>query len=235
MPNKILVVDDDPPTCELITEVLSGAEVEASCLTDSHAAAGRIQREKFDAVFLDARMPAPDGMELTRMIRKSGVNAKTIVVMITGEGEQNFLSRAFQVGANFVLFKPIDRRSLLRLLRITQGPIDRERRRFTRVSVRRPVAICLGKERVRAMTVDLSASGMLVQAEQRFSVGATLEFSLDLGMNWKPVQGVARVIRFVGDDFMGLEFQSLPVAQVEILEEFLLPLILRFVSPAKVS
>ena len=53
VPNKILVVDDDPPTCELITEVFSAAEVDAFSLTDSDAAASRLRKEKFDAVFLD--------------------------------------------------------------------------------------------------------------------------------------------------------------------------------------
>jgi CheY-like chemotaxis protein len=226
MANKILVVDDDAPTCELITDVLLGADVQAFSLTDSSAAALRLQKEKFDAVFLDARMPQPDGIELTRQIRSSGLNVKTPVVMITGEGEQQFLTRAFEVGANFVLFKPVDRQALLRLLRVTQGPIDRERRRFTRVSVRCEVSIKLGQERVRGMTVDLSASGMLVQAGSRFPVGSRLDFTLNLGASKRSLQGSAYLVRLVGEDFMGLEFQSLPPAEAETLQEFLLPHIL---------
>jgi len=226
MANKILVVDDDLPTCELITTVLRAAEVEAFSLTDSREAAMRLRKEKFDGVFLDARMPQLDGIELTRQIRHSGLNAKTLVVMITGDGEQQFLARAFQVGANFVLFKPVDRQSLLRLLRVTQGPIDRERRRFTRVSVRREVSINLGKDRVRGMTVDLSASGMLVQSDCQFPVGSRVEFILDLGKNQRSLRGVAKIVRHVGDDFMGLEFHPLPTGDAETLHDFLLPQIL---------
>ncbi len=140
VPNKILVVDDDPPTCELITEVLSAAEVDAFSLTDSDAAVSRLRKEKFDAVFLDVRMPHP-GASMNAADRKSGLNVRTPIVMISCEGEQQFLTRAFEVGANFVLFKPVDRQALLRLLRVTQGPIERERRRFTRVSVRSEVFI----------------------------------------------------------------------------------------------
>jgi len=223
MPNKILVVDDDPPTCELITEVLNTAEVDAFSLTDSDAAATRLQCEKFDAVFLDAHMPGPDGIELTRQIRRSGLNLKTPIVIITGNGEHQFLKRAFEVGANFVLFKPVDRQALLRLLRATQGTIDREKRRFARVSVRCEVLITMGQERVRSMTVDLSATGMLVQGDCRFPVGSRVEFRLNLGANHTDLRGMARVVRFVGDDFMGLEFQSLPSAESEALHAFLLP------------
>lgn len=235
MPNKILVVDDDAPTCELITEVLHAAEVEALSLTDSNAASTRLQKEKFDAVFLDAHMPRPDGIELTRQIRHSGLNLKTPIVIITGNGEQQFLTRAFEVGANFVLFKPVDRQALLRLLRATQGTIDRERRRFARVSVRCEVFITLGHERVRGMTVDLSATGMLVQGECRFPVGARVEFRLSLASNRADLRGAARIVRFVGDDFMGLEFQSLAPPEVEALQTFLMPHILRASNSARAS
>ena len=85
MTTKVLVVDDDPLTCELIHEVLSSAEIEACGVTDSRKAAALLQQEKFDAAFLDARMPAPDGIELTRQIRASALNKKTLVVMITGD------------------------------------------------------------------------------------------------------------------------------------------------------
>jgi CheY-like chemotaxis protein len=223
MPNKILVVDDDPPTCELIAEVLNAAEVDAFSFTDSSAAATRLRSEKFDAVFLDAHMPRPDGIELTRQIRHSGLNVKTPIIIITGNGEQQFLTRAFEVGANFVLFKPVDRQALLRLLRATQGTIDREKRRFARVSVRCEVFITLGQERVRGMTVDLSATGMLVQGDCRFPVGSRVEFRLNLGTNHTDLRGTARVVRFVGDNFMGIEFQSLPSAESEALHAFLLP------------
>ncbi len=132
MPIKILVVDDDPITCELIEEVLSSVGIEAHTLTDSNPAAARLKEEKFDAAFLDLRMPPPDGIELVRRMRASGINQKTLIVMITGEQDRAFLTRAFQLGANFVLFKPIDRHSLMRLIRATQGPIERERERFSR-------------------------------------------------------------------------------------------------------
>jgi len=226
MTNKILVVDDDAPTCELITEVLQTAEVETFSLTDSSAAAAQLRREKFDAVFLDAHMPRPDGIELTRQIRHSGLNLKTPVIIITGNGEQQFLTQAFEVGANFVLFKPVDRQALLRLLRATQGTIDRERRRFARVRVRCEAFISMGQERMRGVTADLSATGMLVQGECRFPVGSRVEFSLDLGRSHADMRGTARIVRFVGQDFMGLEFQSLSPPEAEALETFLLPHIL---------
>jgi CheY-like chemotaxis protein len=109
VPSRILVVDDDPTVCELIQEVLAAAEMESFALTDSKEAATRIAQERFDAIFLDVRMPPPDGIELSRQIRASGLNRTTPIVVITGEEDNAVLKRAFEAGASFLLFKPIDR------------------------------------------------------------------------------------------------------------------------------
>jgi CheY-like chemotaxis protein len=77
LPARILVVDDDPLSGELICEILRSAGMDASSLTSSTEAAELLQREKYHAVFLDMRMPPPDGVELARQIRASRVNAST--------------------------------------------------------------------------------------------------------------------------------------------------------------
>jgi CheY-like chemotaxis protein len=41
------------------------------CLADSREAAQRVEAEKFDAAFVDVRMPGMDGFELTRRARAS--------------------------------------------------------------------------------------------------------------------------------------------------------------------
>src|SRR6266852_8506614 len=81
VPAHVLVVDDDPLTCELICEILRSAGMEANSVTDSAEAAERLTREKCHAVFLDMRMPPPNGVELARQVRTSRVNASTVIVM----------------------------------------------------------------------------------------------------------------------------------------------------------
>jgi CheY-like chemotaxis protein len=225
--NKILVVDDDPPTCELIRDVLRAADIEACSVTNSSAAALRLHQQHFDAVFLDARMPSPDGLELTRQMRASGPNKKSLVVMITGDQQQQILKRAFDAGVNFVLFKPVDRHALLRLVRVTQGPIDREKRRFTRVPIRCKVFLELGQERARGTTLDLSVNGMLTQMDRQFPVGSLVRVNLDFNTSEPPLLSAARVVRLVAEDSMGLELQDVASSDSERLQEFLAPHILQ--------
>src|SRR5207244_10720856 len=93
VPARVLVVDDDAPTCELIAEILGSAGMQAACLTDSTEAASRLRTDKFHAIFLDVRMPPPDGIELARQIRASATNASSVSARVTREAEHPLMPR----------------------------------------------------------------------------------------------------------------------------------------------
>jgi CheY-like chemotaxis protein len=226
LPARVLVVDDDPLTCELICEILRSADMDASFLISSTDAAELLKREKYHAVFLDMRMPPPDGVELARQIRASRVNASTIIVMITGEEERTLMKRAFDAGVEFFLFKPVERNKLLKLIRVTAGPIERERRRFTRVPLCCRVSLESGNVRLEGTTLDLSFGGTLVQSTRSFESGAFVTLSLELEAGKAPLRSGARVIRTVGTDCMGIQFENLGPQESIRLQERLLPLIL---------
>jgi CheY-like chemotaxis protein len=223
---KVLIVEDDPALCELIQEVLSAADVEAHATTDSTLAGTRLMKEKFDAVFLDVRMPQPDGIELTVQMRKAGLNRSTPVVIITGEKDPGLMARAFQAGANLFLFKPVDRTKLLRLIRIIHGPIEHERRRFRRVKVSRRVSIESGQDRLVGNTLDLSLDGMLIQTTGALPMGSLIQVSLELSPATPPMRAAARVMRLVGQDCLGIQLENLTFTESDKLQNFLLPLVL---------
>jgi CheY-like chemotaxis protein len=224
--SRILVVDDDPSLCELIQEVLSSVDMESLTLTNSSQVAAHIAREKFSALFLDVRMPPPDGIELTRRIRASGLNRTTPIVIITGEEDNTLLARAFEAGANFFLFKPIDRHRLLRLIRLTGDSIQREARRFQRVPARCKVSVEWGQERLSGWTLDLSLSGLFVQASRALPLGSAVRVSLELKSGTPPLSVAARVVRVAGDGCMGLQIENAGSDKDMRLQQFLLPLIL---------
>jgi len=223
---QILVVDDDAPSCELIAEILRSAGFDASPLTNSREAAERLAKEKFHAVFLDMRMPPPDGLELARQIRGSRINASTVIIMITGEQERTLMRRAFEIGVGFFLFKPVERNKLLKLIRVAESPIDRERRRSTRVPARCAVLLESNGKQLEGATVDISSGGMLVQSYLAFPAGTLVKVKLELKTGSTPLEFEARVVRTIGTDCMGLEFNQLDPKQSARLQEFLLPLIL---------
>src|SRR5256885_16718578 len=88
VPARVLVVDDDAPTCELIAEILGSAGMQAACLTESTEARSRLRKDKFHTIFLDVRMPPPDGVDLAPQIRAPPPHASSGVATVTGYANQ---------------------------------------------------------------------------------------------------------------------------------------------------
>jgi CheY-like chemotaxis protein len=224
--DKALVIDDHQPTSEFIAEVLRACEIETYNTSDSKLAEARLRRERFDVVFVDAKMPAPDGLELARKIRASGPNKRATIVMITGEQGHHFMQRVFEAGVNFVVFKPVDRQALMRLLRVTQGVVERERRRYARINTAcRVVMECKGQNSF-GTTIDMSLTGMRVKMNRIFPADSVALTTLELAPDSPKLSFKCRVVRQIDDDCMGIEYEELGQEEVEKLEQFLLPRIL---------
>jgi len=216
-----LVIDGEPPIRELLQEVLKSEGMEEVTLASGSQAAEFAHAQKFDVVFVDSSSPVSDGIELTRKIRRSGYNHKTPIVMISSPKYMGFLTEGFDAGVSFLVYKPIDRTRLLRLVRVTQGAIDNEIRRFRRVPVEVKAAVRCGDVEVDASTIDLSLNGALLRARRIFPRGSTVKVSLFLGQN-SPVIGEGSVMRTVGENQMGIQLDSLPIQESSRLQDFLL-------------
>jgi len=153
--------------------------------------------------------------------------------MITGESDRHLLTKVFEAGATFVLFKPIDRHRLLRLLRVSEDVIQREARQFQRVKITCKVSMQMDQQRSTGRTLDMSLNGAMVSADKIFSVGSLIHVDLELTYGKAPLSGTARVVRVIGLDCMGLHFENVPLDHATKIQEFLLPLILD-AGPARV-
>ncbi|HEX4427328.1 MAG TPA: response regulator, partial [Terriglobales bacterium] len=114
---KILVVEDDAASLELMTEVFTSLQADVKPVSDSEEAAGIINKQKFDGIFLDLEMPHLNGFELAGVVRKSSWNKSTPIIIVTGRDERQTMKEAFALGATFFLQKPVDRQKLSNLFR----------------------------------------------------------------------------------------------------------------------
>ena len=121
---RVLIVDADQGACESVQAAMSASNLEAVMETSSSRAAEFLRQEKYDAMFLELNMPAPDGLQLAKMARGSGMNRRTPIIMLSGQNSPEAMSKAFEAGANFFLFKPFDRSRLMRVWRAAHGPIE---------------------------------------------------------------------------------------------------------------
>ena len=136
MQRRVLIIDDERETCELIERVVGCTGMEAVTLRSSAQAVDLLERNKFDLVILDFHMASPDGVELARQVRQMRMNRTTPVVLISDDQRPSAVSVGFEAGASFILYKPLDKERLLKILRATQSTIDRERRRTRRTARR---------------------------------------------------------------------------------------------------
>jgi CheY-like chemotaxis protein len=178
----------------------------------------------FSRKFCTSSSPLSDGIELTRKIRRSRYNTKTPIVMISSPKYSGFLTEGFEAGASFLVYKPIDRARLLRLVRVTQGAVETEIRRFRRVPVEVQARIQCGNVEIEAATIDLSLNGALLRAQRVFPRGALVKVSLFLGQK-VPLIGQGSVMRTAGDNLMGIRLDRLPIQESAHLQDFLLPLV----------
>jgi len=225
MQRQALIVDDEAAVCQMVGKVLTAAGMQVVALTRSSEAPVLLNEGKFEMVFLDLHMASPDGMELAREVRRSAWNRTTPVILISDDQRPSAMAVGFEAGANYFLYKPIDKGRLLKLIRSTQGATEYGRRRTRRIPLQSKVRLLFGTEELEGETVDVSLSGMLVKASRLLAMGSPVQIALELSPRTKPMVGSGSVVRVMGGNQMGIQMDTLAVAESERLQEFLLPLI----------
>jgi DNA-binding response OmpR family regulator len=225
MQRRGLIVDDEAAVCEMVGKVLSSVGMETLKITRSADAPSLFEKGKFDVVLLDMHMEAPDGIELARRVRSSRWNRTTPIILISDDQRPSAMGIGFEAGANFFVYKPIDKEQLLKLLRAARGQVEQERRRTRRVAIRSRVRLQSGAQEVEGETVNLSMRGVLVKAHRTFAVGSTVNVWLMVPKQSRPITGMGSVVRVADQNQMGIRLDRLTVSESERLQEYLLPLI----------
>lgn len=102
---RLLIADDHPAIIEAVSRFLegeNGIEVVASA-NDGEEALHLIAELDPDVAVLDVRMPELDGIEVARRLTKK--NARTSVILYTGNPDRSLLIEALDVGARGFLLK----------------------------------------------------------------------------------------------------------------------------------
>ena len=159
---QILAVDNDPQMLGMMGKVISQTGAMPRCVVSGQLAADLVDRDKFEGVFLDWRMPEMNGVDLVRRIRLSKRNTRSPIVMLSRTGSPAALKEGFRAGINLSMEKPFSIQQFRHLLLASRALMFEERRRHYRVPVLETVTCRWDKSRVEGQSVDLSTSGILV-------------------------------------------------------------------------
>ena len=123
---KILLVDDNQHMRTIVREVLKGAGILNIQEARDGAEAFEVLRQfAADIAIVDFNMAPVDGVDFTRMLRKSpdSLNPMMPVIMITGHSERARVEEARDAGVTEFVVKPLTAKALLaRLNAVVMAP-----------------------------------------------------------------------------------------------------------------
>lgn len=116
---RILVIDDEQSIRNTLREILEYEKFSVQDAADGMEALELIEKESFDVILCDIKMPRMDGIEVLDKILEK---VDTPVIMISGHGTIETAVEAIKMGAYDYIAKPLD---LNRLLITMRNAMDR--------------------------------------------------------------------------------------------------------------
>ena len=120
---KVLVVDDNRPSRELIVDILRPLSLEVAEAPDGTTALAAARAMRPDLVILDIAMPDMDGFAVLNELRKDRDCAGVPVLAVTANAMAGERSKAMLAGFNDFLTKPVRSAELRRRVKtLLEGP-----------------------------------------------------------------------------------------------------------------
>ena len=108
---KILIVDDERAIRNSLGEILTDEGYEVDTAEDGPSALEKVDKERFDVIFCDIKMPGMDGTEVLQKLVEDGVDSA--IVMISGHGDIETAVDCIKKGAFDFIQKPLDLNRIL--------------------------------------------------------------------------------------------------------------------------
>lgn len=149
---RVLAVDDDFPACKLLSAVFAPPAYYCVTARSGEEALVLMQREKFDVIISDLRMPGIDGMGLLAEARRE--HPYVAFLVITGVDDVETGIRAIRSGADDYLVKPMLQEAVLMAVqralekRHLARQVDEYRRNLEEIVTQRTSQLQEGLQRI---------------------------------------------------------------------------------------
>jgi DNA-binding response OmpR family regulator len=214
-----LIISRDAALLGVLRSVLEKIDVDVQACPDPQNAPDLLTRKKFDAIVVDCD-DLPAGGDLLKSIRTSQSNAKSVSFAVLNGTTST--QAAFQLGANFVLQKPLTPLNATRCFNAALNFMVRERRRYFRHPVEMPVRIAVPNcPDLTATTTNISEGGMAVRCLAKLSkdAGVTVRFTLPYSSTALELK--SEVAWTDGTGSIGLRFVDVPQSSQYQLDKWL--------------
>jgi CheY-like chemotaxis protein len=214
-----LLVTRDAEVVRRLRRVLQDFQVELMVSGEPEEAATLLRRRTFDGLILDCDN-RPENTALLESLRQGKSNRCAIVFAILDGATSS--RRAFELGANFVLEKPLALDRTIRSFRAAYGLMVRESRRYFRCDVDMPVTLEFSdKPPQSCMLLNVSEGGIALRGHGRLSRGAGVKVSFTLPDMRTHIVAKGEVAWSTEDGRSGIRFLLLSEATRQALVSFL--------------
>lgn len=217
---KSLLLSSDDKTVRILRRVLSDLEIGVEHCANADIAVRKLTRERFEAIIVDCSDAAEAGSVL-RTAKSAPSNSRAIAIVLVESPVG--LRGGFEMGAHFVLHKPLSGERAKTSFRAVRALMKRERRRQLRVAVQVSVECRAFGSAIefKARTLDLCEGGMALQFPGAIPKENSLRFALELpGMDRKfEVEGE---LAWEGHSKQaGVRFKGISEEQRDLLRQWL--------------
>jgi hypothetical protein len=168
-------------------------------------AAERLKKEKFEACVVKL---GPEAIAVMDSARTSPSNSRVVLYGVGGSAQEAM--RFSKYGINAIFQEPLERPTVLKLVRATQMLVVHELRRYVRIPVITEVSVVTSDNRLTATSVEISSGGMSLRSAEDVTTGQSVEISFALltlpriwvrGMvSWRNKTGKTLGVRFDQQD-----------------------------------
>jgi CheY-like chemotaxis protein len=213
-----LLLSRDPQVVRVLRPTLEKLSVDLEVCRGARSGSEILSSEKFDAVIVDCD-DLQGGLEVLEHLRKGTSNRNSVAfAILNGTTTQ----KAFELGANFVLQKPISPLNAMRCFSAAVGFMMRERRRYFRHPVEIPINVVFGQgQELKATTTNISEGGMAIRFRGKLPKGGISKIVFTLPGTHSSMEPKATLAWADGAGRAGLRFLDVPQKSREQMEDWL--------------
>ncbi len=178
---KSLLLSSDEKIVRVLRRTLGDLDISVEHCQNPEIALRYLTRERFEAIIVDCA--GAGSADVLRSARSAPCNKRAVAVAILDPGVG--LRSAFDIGAHFILYKPVSPERARSSFRAARALMKKERRRNSRVELRIPVEMSCRESNahLKVNSTDFGEGGMAVTLPQRVKPQGRWQLSFTLPGN----------------------------------------------------
>jgi c-di-GMP-binding flagellar brake protein YcgR len=175
---KSLLLCSDDKIVRVLRRTLGDLNIEVEHCTNAEVALSHLTRDRFEAIIVDCA--GPGAADVFRGARSAPSNKRAVAVAILDPATG--LRSGFEIGAHFILYKPVSAERAKSSFRAARALMKRERRRNSRVPVSFPVEMGSidSLARLKVNTIDVGEGGLAISLPRRSKLHGRWNLSFTL-------------------------------------------------------